>query len=89
MRIKKRWGKKRLKILIKCQQIHINNESKKDKKAEQKQTHGYRDHFDSCQRREEIGGVGEKGGGLRSTNWLLQNSHGDVSTAQGMRPITF
>ena len=30
-----------------------------------------------------IGGLDEKGEGLRSTNWLLQNSHKDVRYSTG------
>ena len=55
---------------------------KQDKEAEQKQTHIYREYFNGCQ----IGGGGgwlKKFKGLRSTNWLLQNSLGDVKYGIG------
>ena len=41
-------------------------ESKKiNKPAEQKQSHGYREHFDGCQMGGDLGGMGEKGEGIR------------------------
>ena len=55
---------------------------KQNEEAEQKQTHRYREHFDRCQ---VGGGWGrdEKVKGIRSTNWQLQNSHGDVKYGIG------
>ena len=58
------------------QQLNIKN--KYSKQEEQRQNHGYREGFDGCQFRGRSGGMGEEVRGLRSTNWLLQNSHGDV-----------
>ena len=53
-------------------------ESKKqNKQAEQKQIHRYRKHFDGCQ----MGGCwqdSEKGEGIKTYDWWLQNSHGKV-----------
>ena len=34
-------------------------------------------------RYEEVGGLGEKGKGLRITNWQLKNSHGHVQYSPG------
>ena len=49
---------------------HLYVESKKQNwQAEQKQTHRYREHFDSCQIEEGLGGWVKKVKGLRSTNW--------------------
>ena len=49
-----------------------------NKQTEQKQNHRYRKHFDGCQMGGGLGGWKKKVKGLRSTNWLLQNSHWDV-----------
>ena len=53
---------------------------KQNKETEQKQTHRYREHFHSCQIGRGLGGWVK---GLRSTSWLLQNSHGDVKCSRG------
>ena len=45
-------------------------------------TNRYREHFDSCQMGGRLRQV-KKMKGLRSTNWLLQNSHGDVKYSIG------
>ena len=37
-------------------------------KQEQKQNHGYREHFDGCQMGGRCGGIGEELRGLRNTN---------------------
>ena len=52
------------------------------KQTNQKQTHRYREHTDGCQSGWGWG-MGEKVKGLRSTNWLLQASHGDVKHSVG------
>ena len=44
-------------------------ESKKQiKQEEQRQNHGYREHFDGCQMGRGYGGMDEEVRGLRSTN---------------------
>ena len=45
--------------------------------TKQKQTYRLRKHFDVPQMREEFGAWIKKGKGLRSTDWQLQNNHGD------------
>ena len=52
-------------------------------KEEQRQNHGYREHFGGCQMGRGCEGMGEEVKGLRSTNRQLQNSHGDYSTGNG------
>ena len=63
------------------QQLNLKN--KINERVEQKQTHGYRERFDNCQ----MGGCLEDWvknvKGLRSTNLLLQNSHGDAKYSIG------
>ena len=59
------------------------NLEKKKEQTKQKQTHRYREHFDGCQMGGEVGRMGEKGKGLRSIDWLLQNSRGDVKRSKG------
>ena len=49
------------------QQLNLKN--KLSKQEEQRQNHGQRECFDSCQMRGGWGGIGEKVRGLRSTNW--------------------
>ena len=61
----------------------IEYKNKINEQAEQKQTHRYREHFDSCQMGGWLGGWVKKVKELRSTNWLLQNSHGDVKYSIG------
>ena len=59
-------------------------ESKKqNKQAELKQTHRYRKQFDSCRMRGGMGKWVEKVKRVRSTNWLLQNSHRDIKYSIG------
>ena len=56
------------------------NELKRNKineESEQKQTHRYREHFDGYQVG-WIGRMGEKAEEVNKSNWLLQNSHGDM-----------
>ena len=52
--------------------IHIyqqlNLKYKISEQVEQKQTHRYREHFDSCQMGGGLDGRGEKVNGLRNTN---------------------
>ena len=52
--------------------IHINQQlnlkNKLSKQKEQRQNHGYREHFDGCQIGKRFGGAGEEVRGLRSTN---------------------
>ena len=38
-------------------------------KQEQKENHGYGEHFDGCQMGMGCGGIGEEVRGLRNTNW--------------------
>ena len=42
-----------------------------------------REHFDGCQMGVGFGGWVKNVNGLRSTNWLLQNSHGNVKYSIG------
>ena len=42
--------------------------NKLSKQEEQRQNHGYREHFDGCQRGGDCEGMGEEVRGLRSTN---------------------
>ena len=58
---------------------------KQNKQAEWKQNHRYRVHFDSCQVGGGLGVWAKKVKGLRSTNWWLQNSDGDVKYSTGNR----
>ena len=46
----------------------IESKNKLSKQEEQRQNHGYREHFDGCQMGWRYGGVGEEVRGLRSTN---------------------
>ena len=55
----------------------------KNKKAEQKQTHRYREHFDGCQRGGGLEGWMQKVKGLKCTNGWLPNSHKDVKDSIG------
>ena len=48
------------------QQLNLKNKLSKQK--EQRQNHGYREHFDGCQMAGGCGGRGEEVRGLRSTN---------------------
>ena len=62
---------------------HLLTNESENKQAEQKQTDRIREHVDSCQM-----GVGQRGWvkkvkELRSTTWLLQNSHVDVKDSLG------
>ena len=47
------------------QQLNLKN---KLRKQEQRQNHGYREHFDGCQMIVGYGEMGEEVMGLRSTN---------------------
>ena len=60
-----------------------NLKNKINKKAEQKQTHRYREYFDGCQMGGVLGGWEKKKKGLRSTDWQSQNGHGDVKYSTG------
>ena len=57
-------------------------DSKNLSKQEQRQNHGYREHFDGCQMGGG-GGMGEEVRGLRSTNRQSQNSPGEVKYSTG------
>ena len=46
------------------QQLDLNN--KLSKQEEQRQNHGYREHFDGCQKGGGCGGMGEEVRGVRS-----------------------
>ena len=48
------------------QQLNLKN--KLSKQEEQRQNHGYREHFDGCQIGGSSGGMGEELRGVRSTN---------------------
>ena len=48
------------------QQLNLKN--KLSKQEEQRQNHGYGEHFDGCQMGGGCGGMGEEVRGLRSTN---------------------
>ena len=54
-----------------------------NEQTKQKQTHRYREQTGACQMGGRLGGWVEKMKGLRSTNWQLQNSHGDVKYSIG------
>ena len=60
-----------------------NKKKKKIKRAEQRQTHRYREHFNGFQIGEALGGRVKRGKGLGSTNWLLQNCHRGVRYRMG------
>ena len=47
---------------IECKKTQLS------KQEEQRQNHGYREHFDGCQIGGECEGMGEEVRGLRSTN---------------------
>ena len=53
-------------ILHIYQQLNLKN--KLSKQEEQRQNHGYREHFDGCQMGGRCGGMGVEVRGLRSTN---------------------
>ena len=48
------------------QQLNLKN--KLSKQEDQRQSRGYGEHFDGCQRGGACGGMGEEVRGLRSTN---------------------
>ena len=49
---------------------HLNVESnEQNKQTKQKQTHGYREHFEDCQIGGALRGWSKKWKELRSTNW--------------------
>ena len=54
-----------------------NPKTKINERTEQKQTPRYGEGTDGCQQAGSWG-LNEKVKGLRSTNWQLQNSHGDA-----------
>ena len=63
----------------KMAKIHIYQQlNLKSKQEEQRQKHGYREHFDGCHMGGCCGAMGEEVRGLRSTYMQLQNSHRDV-----------
>ena len=49
------------------QQLNLKN--KLSMQEEQRQNHGYREHFDGCQMGLEFGGLDEEVRGFRNTNW--------------------
>ena len=77
--------KKNIKTVNNKMAIHtyeqLNLKNKLSKQEEQRQNHGYEEHFDGCQMGRGCGGMGEERQGLRSTNRQLQNSHGDVKNS--------
>ena len=56
-----------------------------NQKTKQKQTYKYREQTDGCQMERELRSYVKKVKGLRSTNWQLQKSHGDVEYSTGNR----
>ena len=64
---------------------YLSIESKKENKQTSKTEtdYRYRDHFDGCQMGRKLGGWLKRVKGMGSTNWLLQNSHGDVKYSIG------
>ena len=71
------------KIAINTYPSTTETKKQKSKQAEQKQSHRYREHFDSCQMGGGLEGWTKNVKGLRSTNQLLQCSHGDVKYSTG------
>ena len=63
--------------------LSIIESNKLRKQGEQRQNHGYREHFDGCQMGGRYGGMDEEVRGLRSTNRWLQKSRGDVRYSIG------
>ena len=60
-----------------------NLRNRVNEQTKQKQTHRYKEQVDGCQMGEGLGRWMKKVKGLRSTNWQLQNSHGDVKYSIG------
>ena len=63
------------------QQLNLKNKLSKQK--EQRQNHGYGEHFNGCHMGRWCGEMDEEVRGLRSTNRQSQNSHGDVQCTTG------
>ena len=66
----------------------MESKNKTNEQTKEKQNHRYREHFDDRQMMGE--GLGEnvkKVKRLRSKNWLLQNSHRDENTVQGIQSV--
>ena len=61
----------------------MNIKNKLSKQEEWRQNHGHGERFDGCQMGEGWGRMGEEVRGVRSTNWWLWNSHGDVKYSIG------
>ena len=57
--------------------------NKVNEETKQKQTHRYTEQTDGCQMGAGLGDWVKKVTGLRSTNWQLQNSHGDMKFSIG------
>ena len=57
--------------------------NKLSKQEKQRQNHGYGEHFDGCQMGGGCKRMFEEVRRLKSTNWYLQNSHGDVKYSIG------
>ena len=64
----------------------LNLKYKISEQVEQKQTHRYREHFDSCQMGWRVGGMGEKGEGIKKyklvateQSWGWKVQHGEYS----------
>ena len=47
----------------------LNPKNRLSKQLEQRQNHGYGEHFDGCQLERGCAGMGEEVRRLRSTNW--------------------
>ena len=60
----------------------MQNLKKINERTKQKQTQNQR-ATDGCHMEGGLGGWVERGQGLRSTTWRLQNSHGDVKYSIG------
>ena len=66
-----------------CIYQQLNPKSKINEQADPKHNCRYRECFNGCQMEGELGQCAKKVKGLRSTNWLLQNSHWDVKYGIG------
>ena len=62
---------------------NLKNNACINEQTKQKHTHRYREQTDGCQRGGGLEGWMKKVKGLRSTNWLLENSHRDVRYSTG------
>ena len=56
----------------------IESKNKLSKQEEQRQSHGYGEHFDGCKTEGGCEGKDEEVRELKSTNGWLQNTHGNA-----------